>query len=276
MGWLDGRVALVTGGGSGIGRAVVERFVAEGARVGVLDRSAEHLERLTREVDGVVTITGDVTAAGDNDDAVAAVVEAFGGLDTFVGNAGVWDYFATLADTPADRLATSFDELFAVNLKGYLLGAKAALPALLRSDAAGIVFTASNASFLPAGGGPLYTAAKHAVVGLVRELAYELAPHVRVNAVAPGGTLTDLRGLSGLGQQDMSMAGVPNIEQLVAGTAPLGFAQQAADHAGAYVLLASTPNSRAITGQVISSDGGLGVRGLGQAAGGTDLKGSAQ
>lgn len=271
MGWLDGRVALVTGGASGIGRAVVERFVAEGARVGVLDRKKTQLDRLADEVDGVLAIAGDVTQADDNENAVLAVVGEFGRLDTFVGNAGIWDYFASLADTPATKLATSFDELFGVNVKGYLLGAKAALPALLRSDAASIVFTASNAASLPAGGGPLYTASKHAVVGLVRQLAYELAPHVRVNAVAPGGTLTDLRGLAHLDQQDMSMAAVPDIEGLIAATAPLGFAQRAADHTGAYVLLASTPNSQAITGEVLSSDGGLGVRGLSQAAGGTRL-----
>jgi NAD(P)-dependent dehydrogenase (short-subunit alcohol dehydrogenase family) len=222
----------------------------------------------------VLPIAGEVTRADDNAEAVSAMVGEFGGLDIFVGNAGVWDYFASLAETPADRLASSFDELFGVNVKGYLLGAKAALPALLRSDAASIVFTASNAASLPAGGGPLYTASKHAVVGLVRQLAYELAPHVRVNAVAPGGTLTDLRGLADLDQQDISMAAVPDIERLIAASAPLGFAQRAIDHTGAYLLLASAENARAITGQVLASDGGLAVRGLTQIAGGTTLKGA--
>lgn len=271
MGWLEGRVALVTGGASGIGRAVVERFVEEGARVGVFDRSPDRVHELEEQLDGVIGVEGDVTSFADNERAVAAVVAAFGGLDVFVGNAGVFDYFSSLAQLSGEQLDSSFDELFGVNVKGYLLGAKAALPALLNSDAASIIFTGSNASFYPAGGGPLYTASKHAVLGLVRQLAYELAPKIRVNCVAPGGTLTDLRGLGNLDQGGTALDAVPEIADLIRGTNPLGLAQQPADHAGAYVLLASAPNSRAMTGVVLNSDGGIGVRGLSQVAGGTDL-----
>ena len=272
MGWLEGRVALVTGGASGIGRAVVERFLAEGARVGVLDRSRDRVEALTDELDNVVGVSGDVGSVADNERAVAEVVTAFGALDVLVGNAGIFDYFASLADTPAETLDHSFDELFSTNVKGYLLGAKAALPALLRSDAASIVLTASNASCYPSGGGPVYTATKHAVVGLVRQLAYELAPHVRVNAVAPGGTLTDLRGAVSLGTESTSVRSVPDVERLFGASNPLGIAQDPADHAGAYLLLATASQSRAITGVVLNSDGGLGVRGLDRPAGGTELR----
>ena len=94
MGWLEGQVALVTGGASGLGRAVVDRFVQEGARVVVLDRSAEHIEKLRADHDRrtVVAVKGDVTSPAANEKAVTTAVKAFGQLDVFVGNAGIWDY----------------------------------------------------------------------------------------------------------------------------------------------------------------------------------------
>src|SRR5580700_2860754 len=101
MGWLDGQVALVTGGGSGIGRAVVARFVEEGARVGVLDRVASRAEELRSAFgDQVIALAGDVTQWADNQRAVAATVDAFGRLDSFIGNAGIFDVYAPLAEFP--------------------------------------------------------------------------------------------------------------------------------------------------------------------------------
>jgi 2,3-dihydroxy-2,3-dihydrophenylpropionate dehydrogenase len=205
---LDGDVALVTGAGSGLGRAIVDRFLAEGARVGVLEKNADKAATLTREFGERVAVTlGDAASLADNQRAVAATLAAFGRLDCFIGNAAIWDYGLSLIDLPAERVDAAFDELFAVNVKGYLLGAKAAARPLLE-ERGSIIFTLSNAAFHPGGGGPLYTAAKHACVGLVRQLAYELAPKVRVNAVAPGGMATDLRGPAALGQQDRSIATV--------------------------------------------------------------------
>src|SRR5437868_3672372 len=101
MGWLDGQVAVVTGGGSGIGRAVVARFVAEGARVGVMERVATRADQLRAEFgDAVVGIAGDVAQLADNKRAVAETVRAFGRLDVFVGNAGIFDVYASVADLP--------------------------------------------------------------------------------------------------------------------------------------------------------------------------------
>jgi NAD(P)-dependent dehydrogenase (short-subunit alcohol dehydrogenase family) len=135
VGWLDGQVALVTGGGSGIGRAVVARFIAEGARVGVLDRVPDRAGELKTEFgDAVVTVTGDVAQLADNKRAVAETVAALGRLDVLVGNAGVFDGFVSLADFPEATLSTACDELFGVNVKGCILGAKAALPELMKTD----------------------------------------------------------------------------------------------------------------------------------------------
>ncbi|MDR7236401.1 3-(cis-5,6-dihydroxycyclohexa-1,3-dien-1-yl)propanoate dehydrogenase [Neobacillus drentensis] len=271
MGWLEGKVALITGGGSGIGKALVERFIEEGACVGVLERSKEKVKGLQEQFgDRVVIIEGDVAQLEDNERAVAETVQAFGRIDTFIGNAGIFDYFVTLPDLPKDNLEKSFDQVFGVNVKGPLYGAKAALPELLKTKG-NIIFTVSNAGFYPAGGGPLYTASKHAVVGLIRELAYELSPKIRVNGVAPGGTLTDLRGPAALGQEMQTQSSVPDIENLMKATNPLKVVPSPREHTSAYVLLASNKDSMAITGNIINSDGGLGVRGFTAAAGGEHL-----
>ncbi len=275
MGWLDGRVALVTGGGSGIGRGIVERFIQEGARVGVLERMPERVDEMKSGLgDAACPVLGNVTSLDDNERAVAETVRAFGKLDILVCNAAVFDYFMSLVKFPRETISQAFDELFAVNVKGYLLGAKAAAPELIKSEGT-IIYTVSNAGFYPAGGGPLYTSSKHAVVGLIRQLAYELAPKIRVNGVAPGGTRTDLRGLATLGQAEMGLGSVlPPSEPGASGASlgvPLGFMADPKDHAGAYVYLASKENSRAVTGTIIESTGGIGVRGLFDVAGGTDL-----
>ncbi len=260
MGWLDGQVALVTGGGSGIGRAVVERYVEEGARVAVMDRVAGRGEELrTRFGDKVAAVDGDVARLDDNKRAVAATIAAFGRLDIFVGNAGVLDGFIALAEMPEDKLAAACDELFAVNVKGCILGAKAALPELTKAQGC-MIFTASGAGFTSAGGGVIYTASKHAVVGIIRQLAVELGPGVRVNGVAPGGTMTDLRSVAALSLEDRSQFAIPGAAERIAAGNPLHLAMEPADLAGAYVFLASRANARGITGSVVLVDAGSTLR----------------
>lgn len=260
MGWLDGEVALVTGGGSGIGRAVVERYVEEGARVAVMDRAADRGEDLrARFGDKVVAISGDVSRLDDNQRAVAETIAAFGRLDIFVGNAGVLDGFVRLADLPDEKLAAACDELFAINVKGCILGAKAALGELDKSSGS-MIFTASGAGFTSAGGGVIYTASKHAVVGIIRQLAVELGPKIRVNGVAPGGTMTDLRSVAALSLENRSQFAEPGTAERIARGNPLQLALDPADLAGAYVFLASRANARGITGSVVSVDAGSTLR----------------
>jgi NAD(P)-dependent dehydrogenase (short-subunit alcohol dehydrogenase family) len=260
MGWLDGKVALVTGGGSGIGRAIVARFVEEGARVGVLERVASRVEELRKDFgSAVVAVQGDVTRIEDNKRAVGEAVKTFGQLDIFVGNAGIFDGFLPLADFAEDTLDEAFDELFAVNVKGYVMGAKAALSELQKAEGC-MVFTASVAGLNSGGGGALYTASKHAVVGLIRQLAVELGPRIRVNGVAPGGTRTDLRGLAALGQDERSHFEGPGWEERLRTGNPLQIALQPDDLAGAYVFLASKMNAKGITGVIMTVDAGSTLR----------------
>lgn len=262
MGWLEGQTALVTGAGNGIGRAVVERYLAEGAAgVCVLDRKAEGLKELEALYPGkIVSVVGDVRDFEPHRAAVEAAVAAFGKLDILVGNAGVFDFHRPLHSYTPETLVETLDELYAINIRGYLFSAMAAREALLASKGAA-VFTASVASLHPAGGGIAYTTSKHAVAGVIRRLAYEWAPDIRVNGVGPGGTMTALGGTEALGQQDRTVSDKGDEKRaMIAAHLPLRFAQEPEDHAGVYVLLASRANSRAITGEIFMSDGGVGLR----------------
>jgi len=277
MGWLEGEVALVTGGSSGIGRAVVNRYIEEGARVGVVDIVQDRLDELAAAYgDRVVCVHGDVTRLEDNHRAVAQTVKTFGKLDVFVANAGLGDAFREIVDIPEDRLAKAYDEIFDVNVKAVILGARVAIGELLKTNGS-IIITLSNSSFYPDGGGVLYVASKHAVLGVMRQLAHEFAPFVRVNAVSPGGTKTDKRmpasfGLDERGERIRTQTHPSNIDAAVEAVTPLRMHAMPADHAGAYVLLASRRDSRAMTGSVIKTEAGLGVRGLRRVRGGDDLK----
>jgi cis-2,3-dihydrobiphenyl-2,3-diol dehydrogenase len=196
-------------------------------------------------------------------------VAKFGKIDTLIPNAGIWDYNMSLVDLPEDRIDAAFDEVFHINVKGYIHAVKACLPALVASRGS-VICTISNAGFYPNGGGPLYTATKHAVVGLVRELAFELAPYVRVNGVAPGGINTDLRGPSSLGMSDQSISALP-LGELLASVLPIGRMPAIEEYTGAYVFFATRGDSVPATGALLNYDGGMGVRGLFSAVGGKDL-----
>nr|BFE55554.1 3-phenylpropionate-dihydrodiol/cinnamic acid-dihydrodiol dehydrogenase [Dactylosporangium thailandense] len=246
---LEERVVLVTGGGSGIGRAIVDRFLDEGARLAVLERDADNVASLESiGSNKLVTVTGDVTSYADNERAVAAAVDKFGRLDVLIGNVGMWDFSRNLVDLSPSELEAGFRDLFAVNVLGYLLGARAAAAALKRSRGA-IILTLSNASFYPQGGGVLYTATKHAGLGIVRQLAYELAPEVRVNGVAPGGMATNLSGPKSLGLDQRQIKDIP-IQEYLEKYSALERMIEPADYVGTYVLLASSHDALTITGTV--------------------------
>ncbi|OBH80062.1 3-(cis-5,6-dihydroxycyclohexa-1,3-dien-1-yl)propanoate dehydrogenase [Mycobacterium mantenii] len=258
-GWLEGKRALVVGAGSGIGRAVVAAFGAEGANVAVLERDPHKCDALRQKLPRVPVIEGDATTREANDRAVAAAVDAFGGLDTLVNCVGVFDFYRGVGDIEPDALPGAFDEMFRTNVLSHLQSVKAAIPALRRARGSSIVLTESASSFYPGRGGVLYVSSKFAVRGLVSALAHELAPDIRVNGVAPGGTLnTDLRGLSSLGLDETRLDDSPDRARDVAERTPLHVALTGEDHAWSYVFLASG-RSRGITGETVRPDGGFGL-----------------
>lgn len=257
--WLRGKRALVVGAGSGIGLAVVEVFLSEGAQVAVLEKSPEKTAAFTESHPDCPATVGDATTRGANEEAVANAVDAFGGLDVLVNCVGIFDFYTGLEAIDADTLDAAFTEMFSVNVKTHLHAVKAALPAL-RKSRGNIVLTASTSAFYPGRGGVLYVSSKFAVRGLITTLAYELAPTIRVNGVAPGGTLnTDLRGLQSLGLDARRLDDSPGRAGELAARVPLDVALDGRDHAWSYVYLASE-RARGLTGEIVHPDGGMSVK----------------
>ncbi|MFF3574883.1 SDR family NAD(P)-dependent oxidoreductase [Nocardia jiangxiensis] len=261
MGALDGQTVVFTGAGAGIGRAVVRRYVAEGARVVAVDLSEQVLELTDELGDAVRPLVADVSTWAGNTAAVATALDAWGRLDVFVGNAGITDAARPLEDIPGEQLTGAFGELFGVNVLAPLLGARACLDALIESRGS-IIITGSFASTNAAGGGVLYTASKHAVHGVIRQLAYELAPDVRVNGVAPGVAPTRLRGTTALGQTAADSVLDGTREAL-----PLQEIPSVDAYSGLFTMLASRTDGQAMTGVLVTADSGLSVRGIARPGG---------
>ena len=211
------------------------------------------------ELPDCVTSHGDATKMPDARAAVNTATDAFGGLDVLVNCVGIFDFYRGLADIPEDQLDAAFDEMFAVNVKSQLVTVQAALPELRRAGGS-VVLTVSTSGFYPGRGGILYVASKFAVRGCVIALAHELAPDVRVNGVAPGGTLgTELTGPRSMGLAGQILGTTADREEDLRRRTPLQVALSGEDHAGSYVFLASD-RARGITGTVVHSDGGVGIK----------------
>lgn len=185
-GLLADRIALVTGGASGIGRATAKMFAAQGARVCVADIDAEGASSVAAEIHEAggeaFACTADVTRVEDNQAMVDQTLERFGALHVAHLNAGVAQGSTILGGDVG-----GWDRVVAINLRGVFLGMRAAAPAIIRAGGGVIVVTASAAGLLGAAGMPSYFASKHGAVGLVKAAAAEFAEHgIRVNAVCPG------------------------------------------------------------------------------------------
>ncbi|MCF6389717.1 SDR family oxidoreductase [Mycobacterium sp. MBM] len=256
--WLDGMRVLIAGGGSGIGRGVVDVFAEEGARVSVLEREAVKCEALVADSPAEHVEQADATDRKQVAAAVAAAKSALGGIDVVVNCVGIFDFYRKLAEIDADDLDDAFDEMFSVNVKSQLHVARASYDELVANKGS-MILTESTSAYYAGRGGTLYVSSKFAVRGLVTVLAYEWAPSVRVNGVAPGGTLsTDLRGLSSLSLGERRLDG-PNRAADLAANNPLNVALDGRDHAYAYAYLASK-GARGVTGTVLHSDGGMAVK----------------
>ncbi|WP_416964917.1 glucose 1-dehydrogenase [Streptomyces sp. Agncl-13] len=190
---LDGRSVIVTGAGSGIGRAAALAFAAEGAKVVVADLNVDGAEAVVKEIEQAggtaVAVTGDLSEQAVVDEVVATAVERFGGVDVLVNNAGIMDRMSALADV-ADA---EWERVIRVNLTAPFLLTRAVLPHMLTAGRGAIVNTASEAGLRGSAAGAAYTASKHGVVGLTKNLAVMYRKQgIRANAIAPGATATNI------------------------------------------------------------------------------------
>jgi len=253
-GRLHGKIAMITGGGGGIGAATGRLFCREGAKVALVDIDKKKVEQqaaqLSQEIVSaqILPLIADVSRREQIGDAVSRAVAEFGGLDVLVNNAAAREYFP-LAEAPEE----SWQRIIATNILGVANCCQAALPALRRASGASIVNMSSVFGVVGRKGMGQYDATKAAILGLTRALAAEEAQHgVRVNAVCPGSTLTPFT------LARAKSRGMTEEELRVKGFAPSLLNRWATPEEIAYpVLWLASDEASFITGAVLMADGGL-------------------
>jgi NAD(P)-dependent dehydrogenase (short-subunit alcohol dehydrogenase family) len=253
MGKLDGRVALITGAGSGIGRATAILFAKEGAKVVVADYDSvggQETVRMITEAGGeAILVRTDVSRSPDAEQMVKTTADTYGRIDILFNNAGVLGAMANTADVTEDGWESVID----VNLKGAFLGSKYAIPLMIEQGEGSIINTASGASFVGLAGLAAYTASKGGVMQLTKTMALEYANlNVRVNCICPGMIATKIDGSSSPGNKP----GLEALGKALVETIPLGRVGRPDDIAKAALYLASEDSSY-VTGTALIVDGGL-------------------
>ena len=252
MGKLDGRVAIITGGSGGIGRAAAKRFVDEGAKVLIVDLEEGALRTALDTIGSgnASSIVADVTSDDETQRYVKAAVDRYGRIDIYLANAGIEGKFTPITEYPID----TFDRVIAVNVRGVWLGLKHVIPAMAKGGGGSIVITSSTAGIHGYAGGSAYVTSKHAVIGMMRTAALECAPlKIRVNTVNPSPIET--RMMRSIEEQLAPGHSGQAKEQFQAGV-PLGRYGHPEEVADVMLFLASDQSSFC-TGGVYMVDGGV-------------------
>jgi NAD(P)-dependent dehydrogenase (short-subunit alcohol dehydrogenase family) len=253
MGRLQDKVVIITGGAGGIGRAAGKLFVEEGAYVLLVDLNEDDLKDAVAEIgsNAASYFVGDVTSSADNDAMVACAEERYGGVDGLLANAGIEGDVAPISEYDEHR----FDQVMAINVKGPFLGIKSVTPAMAKRGGGSVVITSSIAGVSGTPGIAAYGTSKHAVIGLMRAAAKELAPmKIRVNTVNPSPVETQM-----MRRLETGIAGEEGAEQARADMAariPLQRYGEPEDIARMMLHLVSD-DSDFITGSVHMVDGGM-------------------
>lgn len=248
MARLHGKIALITGAASGIGQATAQLFLAEGAKVALVDLESSAPAGV--DAQRYLAITADVSSQEAIEQAVAKTIDHFGRIDIAVFNAGIAGANMPLEEFPV----ALFDEVMGVNLRGAWLGVRAVIPGMKRQGAGSIIVTSSIQGLAALAGTTAYTTSKHALVGMVKGAALELAPHnVRINAVHPGYVATPMMQSI----HEAVMPGDPGaFQSALAATVPMGRYARPEEIARLMLFLASDESSYS-TGSSFLADGGI-------------------
>ncbi len=243
---LQNKIAVITGGNSGIGLATAQEFKAQGARVIIIGRNAEAIAKAAKEIGGdTLGVTADVSRVADLDRAFQTIREKAGRVDVLIVNAGIAK-FSPLADS-SEAL---FDEISGANFKGAYFTVQRALPLL--SEGASVVFTSTAAVHFGMPGASVYAAGKAALNSLAKTLAVELAAKkIRVNVVSPGPIVTPIFGKMGMAKEAMDQVAAGILAQV-----PLARFGESAEIAKAVTYLASA-DSAYVSGTELLVDGGM-------------------
>lgn len=253
---LEGKVAVITGAAGVLGTAIAEQLASEGAKVALVDFNQQALDKLVSsfgDSENIMGLVADVSKEQAVQHYVKQVVERWGKIDVFVNNAGIIGKTALLTEqTTAD-----FDAMMNLNVRGVFLGLKYVLPVMIAQQSGSVINTSSVSGLMGSSGNSLYSAAKHAVVGLTKTAALEVAKDsVRVNSIHPAPLASSMMETI---EQSINKNDPARVRQTISSRIPLGRYGQAEEVAKLVEFLASDDSSF-ITGSQYRIDGGMGAR----------------